>query len=168
MYANILTQIETDTLPQLPGRVNCTWENSREEYLYDGWRIVKTLLAAIPDGATITGVRYEQDPDDITACVAVYTYQTPEQAADDEAARLLGLVAENKDRLIVIAGLLSVFGLPLPCHYSDAMEAVHAQSKADPGKTADGVKLMRLWDEFEAAVAEPDRLPVITLVKGGA
>ena len=167
MYANILTQRETDTLPQLAGRVNCTFGNSREEYLYDGWRIV-TKRTAIPEGATVTGVRYEQDPDDIAGCIAVYEYRTTEQAADDEAARLLGLVAENKDRLIVIAGLLSVFGLPLPCHYSDAMEAVHAQSKADPGKTADGVKLMRLWDEFEAAVAEPDRLPVITLVKGGA
>ncbi len=167
MYANIFTQIEDSTLQQLAGRVNCTWENSREEYLYDGWRIV-TKRTAIPDGATITGTRYEQDPADITACIAVYEYQTPEQAADIEATRLLGIVAANADRLTRIAGLLAVFNLPLPCPYSEAREAVHAQSKADPSKAADGVLLMELWDEFEAAVAEPDRLPVITLAKGGA
>lgn len=167
MYANIFTQVQVSTLPQLPGRVACTFDNSREEYLYEGWRIV-TKRTAIPDGATVTGTRYEQDPDDIAGCIAVYEYRTTEQAADDEAARLMGLVAANKERLIAIAGLLAVFNLPLPCPYSAARESVHTQSKADPSKAADGVLLMELWDEFEAAVAEPDRMAVITLMKGGA
>jgi hypothetical protein len=87
MYANIFTQVQVSTLPQLPGRVNCTWENSREEYLYEGWRRI-TGRTAIPDGATITGTRYEQDTADITACISVYTYKTLDQVAAERKAAM--------------------------------------------------------------------------------
>ena len=89
------------------------------------------------------------------------------EAERAEAERLAGLAIANVGRLIAIAGLLSVFGLTMPCSTVEAQTAAYMQSKADPTKAADGVLLMRLWDEFEAAVAEQDRLAVIALVKGG-
>jgi len=96
-------------------------------------------------------------------------YQDRVKAESDraEAERLAGLAIANVDRLVTIAGLLSVFGLTMPCSTQEAQTAAYMQSKADPTKAADGVLMMRLWDEFEKAVAEPDRLAVIALVKGG-
>jgi hypothetical protein len=166
MYANIFTQTEVSTLPQLAGRVNCTWENSREEYLYDGWRKI-TNRTAIPDGATITGTRYEQDPDFICDCRAVCEFRTTEQAADDEAKRLVGLVSQHRAAIAELAGLLSVFNQPFPVPESVAEKAVYEQTKTDHGKAADGVMLMRRYGQLVEALGA-DLMAVITLVKGGA
>lgn len=157
MYANLPKQIETETLPQLAGRVNCTWDNSKAEYMALGWREI-TERIGIPEGTIATGkVEYVQNGLE-DECTAVAEYKTAEQVAADRKA---AMAAKLTPGIITLAqayrtALRTMFGADAEINHAVTQDAVVGMLMQLPAeqfdaKTADMLKLA--FDQL-SAIAE--------------
>ena len=144
-FINIHTNQRVTQLPRVPNALNANWNNLRAYYITEGWR--ELIEAIVPEGHGVISSSFV-DNGNHTATELIVTDTLENIAADAEAKRIAGLLADYGEKVTTLSTLLDLFDITLPTTQAEATPIIYAKSKADSTLMADALLVLTVYQDL--------------------
>ena len=160
-YINIITQQITSKLPKIPNTFNTTWDNSREYYINEGWRLL--IEAEIPEGHAITSRTYIDNTDDtVTEIVETDTIENINTKQEEE--RINNLLTDFGEKVSILSTLLGLFDIQPPTTQSEASPIIYEKAKADSSLLADALLTLIVYQDLKTHKSDAEIYEIYQII----